>query len=276
MDHEPDAVRVQSPFSRPREPSIIVAVIAVFLLVALLKPWSSGENGSSNGQPSDRGAIPIPSSSELATDGQPSLAATPTILDPNAMACLTDATEQVVILERWAGHEVRSWVAAVDTTVSGPLDERLVPIPFFSTHVIGLGICAPRTGSGTQQPAARLLDVQSIVRTVGGPLAVDLGVPDPITLQMGGSEPAFLYGAPVATVPKSSVGPPGSEPRADPTTTELPGQTSASGTGLPTPIGGLVPWPTGSYAIAFQFPSAGSHIIHWLRIDLIQGAGASG
>jgi hypothetical protein len=265
---------VQSPFRRPREPSIILAVIAVFLLVALLKPWSFGENGASNGQLSDRGAIPIPSGSEQAADGQPSLAATPTVLGPNTMACLTDATEQVVILERWAGHEVRSWVAAADMTASGPLDERLEPIPFFSTHVIGLGICAPRTGSGTQQPAARLVDVTSIVKTADGPLAVDLGVPDPITLQMGGSEPASLYGAPRTIPPEASVGPSRLDAGASPPTLEMPRQTSA--TGVSTPSGGLAPWPTGSYAIAFQFPSAGSHIIHWLRIDLIQGAGASG
>ena len=265
---------MQSPFGRPREPSILVAVIAAFLLIALLKPWSFGEDGSDGGRPGARGAIP--SGSGLAIGGEPSLAATPSILDPNAMACLTDATEQVVIIERWAGHEVRSWVAAADMTVSGPLDERLVPISIFSSHVIGLGICAPRARIGTQQPAARLLDVQSIVQTASGPLAVDLGKPDPITLQLSGPEPALLYGAPVVTLPRASVSPPRFDPPADPTATEPPPETPTSGTGLPSPTDGWATWPTGSYAIAFRFPSDGSNVVRWLRIDLIQGAGGSG
>jgi hypothetical protein len=251
-----------------------VALIAAFLLIALLKPWSFGEAGPDSGRSGDRRAIP--SGTELAIDGQPSLAATPSIVDPNAMACLTDVTEQVVILERWAGHEVRSWIAATDVTVSGPLDQRLVPIPFFSTHVIGVGICAPRARTGSQQPAARLLDVQSIVQTATGPHAVDFGVPDPITLELGGPEPAILYGAPVATLPKASAGAPGLDPGASQPTEQLPLQMSASGRRHRAATSRLAPWTTGAYAIAFEFPSAGPHVIHWLRIDLIQGAGTSG
>ena len=135
------------------------------------------------------------------------------------MACMTDASEQVVIIERWAGHEVRSWVAAADMTVSEPLDERLVPISIFTSHVIGLGICASRDRTGTQQPAARLLDVQSIVQAASGPLAVDLGRPDPITVQLRGPEPALLYGAPAVTLPGSPASPSRPGPLADPTAT---------------------------------------------------------
>lgn len=272
MDREPTAVPVQSPFGRPREPSILVALIAAFLLIALLKPWSLGENGSDSGQP--RAPSAIPSGTELAIDGEPSLAATPSIVDPNAMACLTDVTEQVVILERWAGHEVRSWIAAADVTVSRPLDQRLVPIPFFSTHVIGVGICAPRARTGSQQPAARLLDVQSIVQTATGPLTVDLGVPDPITLQLGDPEPALLYGAPVATSPRASANLPRFYP-ADPAAEPWPA-IPTPGMGPPSSTDGWATWPAGSYAIAFLFPSDGSNVVRWLRIDLIKGAGTSG
>jgi hypothetical protein len=273
VDHEAKTVRVQSPSERPRGPSILVAAIAAFFLIALLKPWSFGENGSDDGRPGTQRAIP--SDSGLGINGEPSPAATPSIPDPNAMACLTDAMEQVVILERWAGNEVRSWVATPDVTVSGPLDARLVPISIFSSHVIGLGICAPRAPLGTQQPAARLLDVQLIVRTAGGPLAVDLGTPDPITRQLGGPEPAVLYGAPLAILPRASVGPPRFEPPGDPGATDPPPETQASGTALPSPTDGWATWPTGSYAIGFLFPSDASRAVRWLRIDLIRAAGAS-
>jgi hypothetical protein len=274
VDHEPNTVRVRSPFARPREPSIVVAVIVAFLLIALLKPWSFGDNGSNGGQPRPQAAIPSSRAGAIAEE--PSQTATPSIPDPNAMDCLSDPTEQIVIIERWAGHEIRSWIAAAEMTASGPLDERLVPIPIFSAHVIGLGICAPRARAGPQQPAARLLDVQSIVQTASGPLAVDLGLPDPITLRMSGPDPALLYGAPAAALPRAPVDPLRVDPRADPTATELPRQTPASGTGLLSPTGGWATWPTGSYAIAFLFPSDGPSVVRWLRIDLIHGAGASG
>ncbi len=274
MDHEPKAVRVESPFARPREPTILVAAIAAFLLIAILKPWSSGENGADSRPTSPLGAIL--SSPQLAIDGQRSRSATPSIPDPNAMACLTDAAEQIVILERWAGHEVKSWIAAADRTASGPLDPLLVPVPLFSSHVIGLGICAPRSPTGTQLPAARLLDVRSIVQSAGGPLAVDLGVPDPITLQISGPEPAVLYGAPVVTLPNASVGPPWFDLPADPTAKEPPFETPTSGPGRSAPTAGWATWPTGSYAIAFLFQSDGSNVVRWLRVDLIHGAGTSG
>ena len=273
MDHDPDAVRVQSPFGRPREPSILVVVIAAFLLIAILKPWSFGEDGPDAGRP---GAGAIPFGSGPVSEDEPSPASSPSILDPNAMACMTDATEQVVIIERWAGHEVRSWVAAADMTVSEPLDERLVPISIFTSHVIGLGICASRDLTGTQQPAARLLDVQSIVQAASGPLAVDLGRPDPITVQLRGPEPALLYGAPAVTLPGSPASPSRPGPLADPTATGPAPGTSTPGMGLPSPTDAWATWPTGSYAIEFAFPSDGPNVMRWLRIDLIPGAGAAG
>lgn len=262
MDHKAKAVRVQSPFQRPREPSVLVAVVAAFLLIALVKPWSFGENGSDSGGSAAPGAIP--SGTGHGIDAEPSPAPTSTILDPNAMACLTDQMEQVVIIERWAGHEVRSWVASVDMTASGPLDARLEPVSIFSSHVIGLGVCAPRAQVGTQGPAALLLDVQSIVQAAGGQMAVDIGRPAPITVQPSGQDLAVLYGAPGVTLSRASAGPAASEP---------PPRTS-SGTGLPAPTD-LATWPTGSYAIAFRFPSDAPYLVRWLRIDLVRGAGAS-
>lgn len=266
MDHEPDTVRVRSPFARPREPSIVVAVIVAFLLLALLKPWSFGDNGSNAGQARPQAAIPSSRAGAIAEE--PSPTATPSIPDPNAMACLSDLTEQVVILERWAGHEVRSWIAAADMTTSGPLDERLVPIPIFSAHVIGLGICAPRVGSDVEQHAARLLDVQAIVTTTGGSVAEDLGLPNPITVQMRGADPALLYGspgqAPVMRLPGASIG-----------ATQQPQPTSAADTGAPVPNDDWAAWPPGAYAVAFLFPSDGPSVVRWLRIDLIEGAGSA-
>lgn len=274
MDHEPRAVRVQSPFARPREPSILVAAVVVFLLVALLKPWSFGESPSASR--SSAGAA-VASGRQPANGSPPSPRAS-AVRDPNTMDCLADPAEQVVILERWAGHEVRSWVAAADVDASGPLDDRLEPISFFSIHVIGLGICAPNDRSG-DRAAARFLGVQSIVQTDAGALAVDLGQPDALTRQPGGAELAVLYGAPDGAGAASPVrsSPAGALP--DAAETNAPIQAGNQPPGASSERyrsnGDPASWPVGSYAIAFRFASDGARDLRWLRIDLIQGAGVS-
>ena len=270
---------MRSPFKRPSgtlHPGL--AIVVVFLALALLKPWSFGQDRAEGG----RSGAPVatPSGTGLAAGAQPSPSAAPAILDPNAMPCLTDAAEQIVIIERWAGHEVRSWVASTDETESGPLDDRLVPIVVFSTHVVGIGVCAPRALAGAGRPAALLLDVRSIVRTADGPSAVDFGTPDPITVQLTGQEPALLFGVPATTPGLPSVGPvPSDRPAGSTATrhpTESPTAGPASGQGSAAPARGSTTWPTGSYAIAFRFPSDGQDVVRWLRIDLVQGAGEAG
>jgi len=180
------------------------------------------------------------------------------------VACLTDDTEQIVVIERWAGNEVRSWVASLDVIVPGPLDARLVPISIFSSHVIGLGVCAPRAPIGAQRPAAQLLDVRSIVQAVDGPQAVDLGKPEPITRRPSGPEPAVLYGPPAASGPL------------EPTGSTAPPRPPAASSDTPAAARAWPTWPTGSYAIGFRFASDGPDVVRWLRVDLVKGAGGAG
>jgi hypothetical protein len=272
VDREPDAVRVESPFSRSREPRILIAVAAAFLLLALLKPWSFLENDAAGQSP---GRSAIPSRPAPAIGVVPSAATPSPIPDPNAMDCLSDRTEQVVILERWPGTEVRSWIAAPEVAARGPLDDHLVVIPIFSSHVVGLGICSSGAESG-QRSAARLLDVRSISESSDGLVSVSLGVPDPITGELGGADAALLYGAPAAILPRASVGRPPVDGQGDQTGTPLPPGNPASATRPPdTPISSPT-WPTGSYAFGFAFPSDGAAVIRWLRVDLIHGAGSAG
>jgi len=69
MDHEQDVVRVKTRFERRRAPSIIVGGVVVFLLIALLKPWSFGDDGSADGRPGTPGSIA--GASGLAIDPTP-------------------------------------------------------------------------------------------------------------------------------------------------------------------------------------------------------------
>lgn len=271
MDHDPDLVPVHTRSDGRRAPSILAAAMAAFLLIALIKPWSFG--ATSRPEPSPTG------SDALAAGPTPSPAPTPTsspkIFDPNEMACLTDETDQVVLLERWSGNEVRSWVAAVDMIVGDPLDDRLVPITVFSTHVIGLGVCAPRTIGGGP-PAAELLDVRAIVQDASGRRAVDLGESERISLESSDPEPAVLYGAPYATRPSPTPALRRLDSNFDPNDPKPPSKPPTSSAGAALSAADLATWPTGAYAIGFRFPSDGTPIVRWLRIDLVKGAGAAG
>jgi hypothetical protein len=263
VEQQGDVVRVRTRFERRRAPTIVVSGVVLFLLVALVKPWSFGEGGSAAGPAATASVRSIGAAPTPALTPAPSPSPTP-IPDPNAMACLTDDTEQIVLIERWAGNEVRSWIASTDLVVADPLDPRLVPIPIFSAHVIGLGVCAPRAPIGAQRPAAILLDVRSIVRTVDGPRAADLGGPERLTVATSGPEPAVLYGPPA-----------GSTPLAPAATAGRSGSPMASAAASAS-SGTWPVWPTGSYAIGFRFASDGPDVVRWLRVDLIKGAGAAG
>jgi hypothetical protein len=273
MDHEPHTVRGRVSSGGSRTPSIVVAAIAAFLIVAAVKPWSFG--GTDRARPTAP-ATPPAGSGPILHD-EPSPTATAGIPDPDAMACLSSETDQLVAIERWSGHEIRSWVATPDTIGSGPLDTHIVPIAIYSSHVVALGMCAKRpsaSGSpdgvaGAQAPApggdvpaaARLIDVRSIVETVTGPVVVDLGIPDPISAHSGGTDAARLYGPPNAT-PGRSPGPSGPDPSSaatarprDPPPTDQPS------------------WPLGAYAIAFRFDLDPPDLVRWLRLDINMGAG---
>lgn len=278
MDHEPDLVRAQRTFERRRSPSVVVGVLATFVLIALIKPWSFGQDGSDTSRPTTQ--APFPSGSVRAIGATPSAvpsaAATPAIVDPNAMACLTDDAEQIVLFERWSGTEVRSWIAAKDSIVPGPLDARLVPVPVFSSHVIGLGVCAPRSPTGAQDPAARLLDIQAIVETDAGTQAIDLGEPVLITLEPAGREAALLYGAPASALPGASPAPSSLVLLSPAPSAPRPVGQSLAPSATPSPTDAPATWPTGPYAIGFRFTSDDPNLVRWLRIDLIRGAGVPG
>jgi hypothetical protein len=278
VEGEPTAIRVQGRSGGPRGPRVVVAVLAAFLVVAFLKPWSFGGDGSTGARPVLATASP---SAAVVASASPPLAtptAAPENEDPNAMPCLTDATDQVVMIERWAGHEVRSWVAAVDLAdaAAGPLDPRLVPVTIFSSHVIGLGVCAPRELAASGPPAAELRDVEAVVERAGRPVAIDLGPPEPITWPGTGPEPAVLYGAPATAIPGDSAAPsvgpgdsvpPGSSPTlsTDPAASDVPQVDEA-----------WSPWPSGTYSIAFRFSGDATGVFRWLRIVIAEGAAGSG
>lgn len=247
MDQEPYAVHVEGAFERPRGPSIVVGAILAGVLLALLKPWSFGGSGAPDARSSARPSAAAGVVTSFAPAPSPQV-------DPNGMLCLGGDVEQVVAYERSAKAEVRNWIAVNDVPVTGPLDSQVSRITIFSSHVVGLGICGRYAGEGVPV-AGRILDVQLIAKTPDEPPTKDLGRPRQLTLELGGSDAAVLYGSPQELV----VAP---EP-------PVAAASSSPGTDLPT----LRAWSTGTYAIAFTFAADRPGVVRWLRIDLVAGAG---
>ena len=254
MEDRQDLVQVRVSTERSRTPSLLVVAIAGFLAVAVLKPWTFGLAGEAGTQPAPTRPA------DVAAPGQgPSAAPTTEIADPNAMACMSADTDQLVTVERWVGHEIRTWVAVPDTIGSGPLDQQVPTISIFSNRVVGIGICSRRapavaSGSATDPPGhdvapgARILIVRSIPEGSSDTVAFGNGLPVPITVQRSDPDAAVLYRSPAVAKPDRSPDPSGSEP--------------------PAPA-----WPLGQYAIAFRFDSDGASVVRWLRIDLLRGPG---
>jgi hypothetical protein len=252
------------PFGRERGPRLVLTGLAIFVLVAIVKPWP----GTTDGGPDASGGT------SLAPSARPSSArsAAPiptTTAEPNTMACLGGDVEQIVTLERGAGRTIQSWIASVDETAPDPVDLQVAPISIFSVHVIGLGVCAVDPGggaaSGGGEPgsgqAATILDVREEAGPAGAIALVDLGAPIALVEQSGGVATARLYGPP----PASEIAP-----------SPVPGRTPPAPT--PGPSGAIEPrpWPLGSYAIGFTFPSDRSGQIRWIRVVLTAGAGGPG
>ncbi len=258
------AVHVKYRLNRHREPRIVAALLVTFLVLAIVKPWSL-DSGAPAGSIAE---TPIPSSVASAGASLAGATGTPTptqgITDPDRMDCLADALEQLVLLERWPEREVRTWVAVTDlAAATDPSDPRLRPVVVFSSHVVGLGICAPLALVGPDGPAARILDVAAVGAAGDARSIVVIGPVSPITEPSGETGLAVLYGAPRGWR--------GIRPTPGTTRAPSPATSRATSGHGPGSAGATAAWPTGSYVITFRFATDGPDVTRLLRIDLVEG-----
>ncbi|HEY8845578.1 MAG TPA: hypothetical protein VIM24_02870 [Candidatus Limnocylindrales bacterium] len=128
--------------SAGRGPGIAVGLIAIFVAVALIKPWAFGD-----------AAVPRPT---------PRLTAAPTAVpsvDPLAalrVHCQEPAGWRIYSRERWAKVTVRSWRSLEPAHgVNGPLDPA-IPIVPVGAQVDALGYCSPWDAGERPPDAARV------------------------------------------------------------------------------------------------------------------------
>ena len=145
-DGAPATVRLAS---AGRGPGLIVGLIAVFVAIALIKPWSFG-GGSTRPIPRPTPAAAAPSADPLAA---------------LRLHCQEPDGWRVYSREHWATLTVHSWRSLDPASAAdGPLDPR-IPIVAVVAEIDGLGYCSPWTTN--QRPPADA-QVDAWVVTDGG------------------------------------------------------------------------------------------------------------
>lgn len=115
--------------SQGRGPEIVAVLIAIFVAVALVKPWGNGTSGEA--RPTPRVSI------------APVAAASADPLAQLRRNCEEPVGWRVYTSERWGKLTVRSW-KTVDPThgAKGPLDPT-IPIVPLAAQIDALGYCSP-------------------------------------------------------------------------------------------------------------------------------------
>jgi len=142
----PQLTRIADP---GRGPGVALAAAAVFLVLAILKPWTAipgfeagGSPGTGAGGPNPEqgtgsGAAPQRSSASPAADMASDL----------ERHCPQPAGWRVFAHERWSGGTVRSWKSLTPARdASGPLDPTIPVVQVTSQQIPLLGYCAPWRG----------------------------------------------------------------------------------------------------------------------------------
>lgn len=244
-----------------RRPGLIVAIVAIFLAVALIKPWPAAA-------PRPPADVRTPPPTEQPT------------ADPLAAIredCQDPPSWRVYSRERWPGGVLRSWRTLEPiAAASGPLDPAIPVVPTVP-DVLALGFCAP-WAPPERPPDDAALRIWSLV--AGRPPASSV-VPVALTVRRASPTLELPLGAllapPESTVatPSDAAGPSGA---VDPSLQAGGGAgasatSSASASTVPdraTPAAGDT-WPAGTYVFAVQ----GASYARWWSLTIPAGEPAA-
>lgn len=159
MDDGREAPRLQRVTASDRGPAGLGAIVAVALLIAILKPWSSVA------QPMDRGtpvatagpddALTSRSSSAPGPDAaadSPAAVPAPSV-PPGAIDCRGPVGWRLATLERSPLGMTRSWVVMEPASAHLPTDRAIVPIRLPEADILALGFCGDGQAADTPQAA---------------------------------------------------------------------------------------------------------------------------
>jgi hypothetical protein len=256
----------------------VFAALAIFIAVALVKPWGPPAAPRAGGLDSGLAATPGERASSGDVVGAPDESVEPA--PAAATSCLSSDAEQLVVFEQWPGNEVRSWIAVPDVPATGPLDPALRPVVVYAAHAVGIGLCAPTSATASDdssaapigEHAAEIVDLQTVGPGSSGSTLVDLGAPTELAAIRLGVDAVRLY--------RPSFGGPADAAATDsrpPAPSSKPGPSAAASDDRSSAPSGTPPaaaWPLGGYAIGFTYAFDPAGTTRWLRFELARGGGA--
>jgi hypothetical protein len=123
-----------------RVPVVGVAVVAMLVVVALFKPWPSGEGEASQSTGSSAPASPASPASP-----EPHVALPTMALDPPATDCYADSGWEVCMLGETDGQEIKAWWGRGSGTKDAAIAPTTPAVLLITNRGAGLGLYAPRT-----------------------------------------------------------------------------------------------------------------------------------
>ncbi len=233
----------------------LVAVVAIALAVAILKPWDHAPSvptvsSSASAAPTDPASRP-PAATQIGGIAEPGAA-----VDD---LCLAPGGWRTVSYETWHDRRIRVWRAAVPGPASGPDDPTMPEVFLASSEIPAIGWCAPVVGPETPRGPAEIT-WWSVPTGAGGgePVVIE----PPRILPRGPASPFGALYAPPATAEAG----PTATPRASEAT---PGGSGATlgGSGA-TPGGSLAPagWKAGRYVLRYRDLDRG--VDRWLALTV--------
>ena len=156
-----------------RWPALLVGMAAVLVGLAIVKPWGGAGIGRTDlVAPSPLAVVLTPLvASTTGRAPEPTavvpVAAAPVPLLPGQVAC--DASDwQIVTLGTLLRWTVRTWTPIAPVEASGAADPSIPDLSLGSSDVVGMGACAPSTGSDRAGTASRIVAAWRQGASAGG------------------------------------------------------------------------------------------------------------
>jgi len=158
----PQLTRIADP---GRGPGVALAAAAVFLVLAILKPWTAIPGFEAGGSPRAGAGGPNPEQAmgSGAAPQRPSASPAADAASDLERHCPQPSGWRVFAHERWSGGTVRSWKSLTPSRdASGPLDPTIPMVQVTSQQIPLLGYCAPWHGPD-QPPDTAAVSVWRLV-----------------------------------------------------------------------------------------------------------------
>ena len=217
-------------------PTRILVAVAVFLAVAVVKPWQ--------GPPPAPAAVP--SQAPRSTRPPASPAPTAPAAEPFEASCFAGGGWTVTTLEGPARNQARTWYSVQPAPATGPLDPRIPVTRVYSLDIRTLGYCVARPASPL--PVIAATSAWQVTGTLATEVRlVRVAAESPADANRGSS---FVPASPPAGAPATQ--------SASPTPTAA----------VRAPTVGRPPWPPGRFVFRVDY-QGGRVDADWFAVDII-------